>query len=62
MRVPVMQVGIMRMLVPQRLMAVPMGVRFRDFAFVSVLMMLVVHMPVLVFHYMVDVLMLVPFR
>ena len=59
--VPVMQVGIMRVFVPHGLMAVPMGMRFDHFAFMIVSVMFIMHVPVLVFHFAVDMLMLMPF-
>ncbi len=47
MGVPMVQVRIMRMFVPQGLMAVPVGMRFCDFTFVGVTMMSIMHMAVL---------------
>ena len=49
MGVPMVQVRIMRMFVPQRLVAVPVGMRFSDFTFMGVSMMSIMHMAVLMF-------------
>lgn len=61
MGVPVVQVRIVRMFVPQGLMAVPMGMWFGDFAFMSMLVMLIVHVAVLMFQSEMGMLMLVAF-
>ena len=47
MGVPVVQVRIVRMFVPQGPMAVPVGMWFSDFTFVGVIMMSIMHMAVL---------------
>ena len=49
MGMPMVQVRIVRMFVPQGLMAVPVGMWFGDFTFVGVIMMSVMHMSVLMF-------------
>src|SRR3954469_22748950 len=61
--VAMMKVGIVRMLVPHRLVPVPMRMRFTGRIVRPVLMMMVivVAMPVLVFHGLVAVLMIMPF-
>jgi len=46
---PVMQVGIVRVRVGQRLVAMPMRMRLADLPFMPVLMMIVMHMDVLMF-------------
>ena len=56
-----MDVGIMRMFVPHWFMAVPMGMRFHHFAFMFMVVVGVMHVPVLVFHFAVAMLMLMPF-
>ena len=48
MTVPVMQVGIMRMAMPQRLMPMPVRMRLRHQTVVTVLMMQVMDVAVLV--------------
>ena len=60
--VPVVEIGIMRMSVHERTVAVPVGVRLalRIATAVRVPVVLVVHMTVLVLHRRVLVLMLVP--
>src|SRR4051794_22750645 len=61
--VTVVQVGIVRMFMPQRLMAVPVGMRLRRAqSFMRVLMVLVMHMSVLMFQKLMLMFMLVPFR
>jgi hypothetical protein len=59
--VAVMKVWIVHMPVPERLMPVPVRMRLGHRAFVGVLMMLVVHMPVLVLDRLVRVVMLMAF-
>ena len=61
MPVAVMQVGIVGVRMPQRLVPVPMGVRLRHGAFVGVLVVLVVHMAVLMFKNVVLMLVAVAF-
>jgi hypothetical protein len=63
MTVTMMQIGVMRMLVPDRLVPVPMRMRLARGIVRPVLMMMmvVVAMAVLVFHALVNVLMLMPF-
>ena len=52
-----MQVGIMRVLVPHRFVAVPMGVRFRYFTFMRVGMVRAMRMAVFMFEFTMDMLM-----
>lgn len=61
MTVPMMQIGIMRMAMHERLVPVPMAVRLagRIVRCMRVLMVLVMRMPVLVLHRIVHVLMFV---
>jgi hypothetical protein len=59
MAVPVMQVGVMRMGVAQRRVAVPMRMRFADRPVMGVPVMRVVSMAVLVFERLVRMLVLV---
>ena len=61
MAVPVMQVGVMRMRVAQRRVAVPMRMRFADRPIMRVPVMRVVPMAVLVFERLVRMLVLVVF-
>ena len=61
MTVPVMQVGVMRMGVAQRCVAVPMRMRFADGPVMRVPVVLVVSMAVLVFERLVRMLVLVAF-
>ena len=61
MGVPMVQVRIVRMFVPQGLMAVPVGMWFGDFTFVGVIMMSIMHMAVLMFQFAMGMLMLVAF-
>ena len=62
--VPVMEIGIVRVPMHERLMPVPMSVRFayRGVRPMCVLMVFVMRMPVLVLHRLVHMLMLVAFR
>ena len=62
MPVPVMQVRVVRMGMPRRVVSVPVRVWLRQAAIVSVMMMmvLVVHVAVLVLQRLVGMLMLVP--
>jgi hypothetical protein len=61
MAVPVMQVGVMRMGVAQRRVAVPMRMRFADRPVMRVPVMRVVPMAVLMFERLVRMLVLVAF-
>jgi hypothetical protein len=60
MAVPVMQIGVMRVLVPHGLMTVPMRMRFGHRS-IMVLMVSVMHMRVVVFQSLVVVPMVMPF-
>jgi hypothetical protein len=62
--VPVMQIGVMRVLVPDRCVAVPMsvGLTSRVVPLVRVLMMNVVNMPMLMLDSIVFMFVLVRFR
>lgn len=59
---PMVQIGIVRMLVSQRLVLVPMRLRLRDRTVVIVLVMLIVNVSVLVRQNFVKVLVFVSFR
>ncbi len=61
MGVPMVQVGIVRMLMAHRLVTVPVGMRPGDFAFVGMFVVFIMNVPVLVFELQMRVLMLVPF-
>ena len=61
MAVSVMQVGVMRMTVPQRLMAVPVRMRLRHGAVVTVLVVQVMDVAVLVLERVVFVFVIVTF-
>ena len=58
MTVAMMQVRVMRVLVPQRLVAVPMGMRLGHRTVVGVLMMLIVDMGMIVFEHLMEMFML----
>ena len=57
----VMEIGVVRMPVPQRLMPVPVGMRLRHRAFVGVAMMVVVDMGMLVLDRLMPMVMGMPF-
>ena len=63
MAMPVMKIGIVRMAVNQRLMPMPVAVRFPNWRIwaMRVLMVRVMSVPVLVFHRLVPMLVLVAF-
>jgi hypothetical protein len=60
--VAVMEVGVVRVLVPQRLVAVHVAVRFRHRASMLMLVMRVMHVAVIVFDFIVNMFMLMAFR
>ena len=62
MTMPVMQIRVMDMLVPHRLVLVPMRMRFAHGSVVAMLVVLVVDVTVLVFERLVIVFVLVAFR
>ena len=62
MPVPVVQIGIVRVLVAHRLVAVPMGMRLGIWPIMRVLMMVVVVVGVVVFQRLVHVIVIMPFR
>ena len=61
MSVPMMQVWIVRMFVPHRLVAVPMGVWLCDFAFMGVIVMGIMNMAVFMLQFSMDMIMFVAF-
>ncbi len=61
MRVPVVEIGVMRVLVPHRFMTVQMGMRLRDGAVMTMIVMFVVRVGVLMFKRLVTMFVLVPF-
>lgn len=58
---PVMQIRVMRMPVPQGFMAVPMGMRFADRALMGVLMMVVMAVQMVMLQRLMLMLVVVPF-
>ena len=61
MGVPMVQVGIVGMLVAHWLVAVPVGMWFGNFTFMGVVVVSIMHMAVLVLQFCMDVLMFVAF-
>jgi hypothetical protein len=59
--VPMVEIGVVRVPVPDEFMPVPMRMGFRHRAFVRVSMMLIVHMTVFVLERLVLMLVAVPF-
>ena len=58
----VMQIWVMRVLVPDRFVAMKMGMRFGRVPNMGMIVMLVVHMKMVMFKFFVNMLMFVPFR